>query len=70
MKPYDPEQFRKKRAPWFSGVTLSLVSMFVLACMLVVWNKFPNNEATDSDLTIYCAAGIRLPVEEAASAFE
>ncbi len=70
MKPYNPEQFRKRRSPWHSGITLSLVSMFVLASMLVVWNKFPDNEASPDDLVVYCAAGIRLPVEETAAAFQ
>ncbi|OUU46591.1 MAG: hypothetical protein CBC16_00130 [Verrucomicrobia bacterium TMED56] len=29
------------KTPKFTGVTLSLLSMFVLAAMFVVWEKFP-----------------------------
>ena len=38
--------------------------------MIVVWNKFPEEETSPTDLIVYCAAGIRKPVEEAAIAFQ
>ena len=49
---------------------MSLVSIFVLASMLVVWNKFPEEKTTPDDLIVYCAAGIRKPVEEAVKAYQ
>ena len=38
--------------------------------MIAVWHKFPEVETSPEDLTVYCAAGIRKPVEEAAIAFQ
>ena len=49
---------------------MSLVSIFVLASMIAVWSKFPEVETSPEDLIVYCAAGIRKPVEEAAIAFQ
>ena len=70
MKPFDPNKDKRWRTPWYGGVTLSLVSIFVLASMLVVWNKFPEEKTTPDDLIVYCAAGIRKPVEEAVKAYQ
>ena len=38
--------------------------------MIAVWHKFPEVETSPEDLIVYCAAGIRKPVEEAAIAFQ
>ena len=48
----------------------SLISIFALVILLFLWKQFPGNEPSPDDLVVYCAAGIRLPVEEAATAFE
>lgn len=71
MKPFNPDQlYKRRRSPWYSGVTLSLLAMFVLACMVAVWYKMRDAQNTPGDLVVYCAAGIRLPVEAAAAAYE
>ena len=38
--------------------------------MLVVWNKLPEQKTAPDDLIVYCAAGIRKPVEEAVKAYQ
>lgn len=70
MKPFDPEKNIRWKTPLNSGVTWSIVSIFALVILLLLWKQFPVNETSPEDLTVYCAAGIRLPVEEAATAFE
>ena len=70
MKPFDPEKDVRWQTPRNSGVRWSLVSGFALIILLFIWKQFPANEASPDDLIVYCAAGIRLPVEEAAKQFE
>ena len=70
MKPFDPEKDKRWKTPRNSGITWSLVSIFALVILLFLWKQFPSNETSPDDLVVYCAAGIRLPVEEAATAFE
>ena len=70
MKPFDPENDTRWKTPRNSGVMWSLISIFALVILLFLWKQFPGNEPSPDDLVVYCAAGIRLPVEEAATAFE
>jgi ABC-type molybdate transport system substrate-binding protein len=70
MKSFDPEKDKRWKTPRNSGVIWSLISMLVLIVLLFVLKEFPGNEPSPDDLVVYCAAGIRLPVEEAAAAFE
>ena len=70
MKPFDPEKDARWQTPRNSGVRWSLVSGFALIILLFIWKQFPANETSPDDLIVYCAAGIRLPVEEAAKQFE
>ena len=70
MKSFDPEKDKRWETPRNNGVIWSLVSVAALVILLFLWKKFPGNEPSPDDLVVYCAAGIRLPVEEAARAFE
>ena len=70
MKSFDPEKDKRWETPRNNGVIWSLVSVAALIILLFLWKKFPGNEPSPDDLVVYCAAGIRLPIEEAARAFE
>ena len=69
VKPFNPEQVKTFRAPKYGGVTLSLLSMFVLGSMMVVWNKLPSDNSSMS-LRVLCDEALRKPVEEGVSQFE
>ena len=69
VKPFNPEQVKTFRAPKYGGVTLSLLSMFVLGSMIVVWNKLPSENSSMS-LRVLCDEALRKPVEEGVSQFE
>ena len=69
MKPFNPEKAKVFKTPKYGGVTLALLSMFVLASMLVVWNKLPPENSSTS-LKVLCDDALRFPVEHGASRFE
>lgn len=69
VKPFNPEQVKTFRAPKYGGVTLSLLSMFVLGSMMVVWNKLPSENSSMS-LRVLCDEALRKPVEDGVSQFE
>ena len=69
MKPFNPKQVKTFRAPKYGGVTLSLLSIFVLGSMMVVWNKLPP-ENFPTSLRVLCDEALRIPVEQGASQFE
>ncbi|HAW99229.1 MAG TPA: hypothetical protein DCX67_11895 [Opitutae bacterium] len=69
MKPFQPEQVKTFRAPKYGGVTLSLLSMFVLGSMLVVWNRLPKEKPAPA-LRVLCDEALRVPVEKAIIQFE
>jgi ABC-type molybdate transport system substrate-binding protein len=69
VKPFNPKQAKTFRAPKYGGVTLSLLSMFVLGSMMVVWNKLPPENSSIS-LRVLCDEALRKPVEQGASQFE
>ena len=72
MKPFNPEEIKTFRAPKYGGVTLSLLSMFVLASMIVVWNKIgeQGQEQYNQSLRVRCDESIAIPVKECAEQFE
>jgi hypothetical protein len=43
MKPFEPDQIKTFRTPKYTGVTLSLLSIFVLASMIAVWDMMPTS---------------------------
>ena len=60
------------KTPKYTGVTLSLLSMFILAAMFVVWQRFPQNQEdkSEKDFTILCDQILKQPVEKILKAFE
>ena len=72
MKPFNPEEIKTFRAPKYGGVTLSLLSMFVLASMIVVWNKIgeQGQEQFNQSIRVLCDESIAIPVKECAEQFE
>ena len=69
MKPFNPEKAKIFKTPKYGGVTLALLSMFVLASMMVVWNKL-TPESSSMPLRVLCGDALRFPVEHGASQFE
>ena len=72
MKPFTPEEIKTFRAPKYGGVTLSLLSMFVLASMIVVWNKIgeQGQEQFNQSIRVLCDESVSAPVKECAEQFE
>ena len=60
------------KAPKYTGVTLSLLSMFVLAAMFVVWQKFPKDQKSESDteISVICDTELKVPAVNIISSFE
>ena len=69
MKPFNPEKAKFFKTPKYGGVTLALLSMFVLASMMVVWNRLPPDNPS-MPLRVLCDDALRFPVERGASQFE
>ncbi len=57
------------RTPKYTGVTLSLLSIFVLVCMLAVWEKMSHHDSPPS-ITGLVWSECRTPVEQARIEFE
>ena len=55
--------------PKYTGVTLSLLSMFVLVCMFAVWEKMPKQDTPDPLLVSVPEIAFQ-PVHAAQKAFE
>ncbi|MFP6899695.1 MAG: extracellular solute-binding protein [Opitutales bacterium] len=68
IKPFDPSKFDPKRSFWRNGITLSLVAIVVLVALIKVMTTL--KVASPGDLNVYCAAGLRKPIMDAATAFE
>ncbi|MBO94148.1 MAG: hypothetical protein CMI32_04515 [Opitutales bacterium] len=68
IKPFDPSKLEPKRSFWRNGITLSLVAVVVLVALIKVMTSL--RVAAPDDLMVYCAAGLRKPVMEAAIDFE
>ena len=70
MKPFEPDQIKTFRTPKYTGVTLSLLSIFVLASMIAVWDMMPTNSESLSDpLSIHCEKFIEEPIRATAAQF-
>jgi ABC-type molybdate transport system substrate-binding protein len=72
MKPFNPEEIKTFKAPKYGGVTLSLLSMFVLASMIVVWNKIgkQEQEQLNESFSVLCDESVLIPVKQCAEQFE
>ena len=70
MKPFDPSQIKTFRTPKYTGITLSLLSMFVLTSMMVVWDKVYYKEEPLRFLNILCEVSLQQPLVEAAENFK
>ena len=68
IKPFDPSKFEPKRSFWRNGITLSLVAIVVLLALIKVMTTL--KITSPDDLNVYCAAGLRKPILDAATAFE
>lgn len=70
MKPFEPDQIKTFRTPKYTGVTLSLLSIFVLASMIAVWDMMPTNSESPSDpLSVHCEKLIEEPIRATAAQF-
>ena len=60
------------KTPKYTGVTLSLLSMFVLAAMFVVWQKFPKQDPQESEqnISILCDFKLKIPIEKILASFK
>ena len=45
---------KHSKAPRYTGVTLSLLSLFVLACMFVVWEKYLSRHSPHERIPVFC----------------
>jgi ABC-type molybdate transport system substrate-binding protein len=68
IKPFDTSKYEPNRSFWRNGITLSLVAIVALVALIKVMTTL--KVASPGDLNVYCAAGLRKPIMEAASAFE
>ena len=70
MKPFEPDQIKTFRAPKYTGVTLSLLSIFVLASMIAVWDMMPTSSESPGDpLSVHCEKLIEKPIRATAAQF-
>ena len=71
MKPFEPDQVKTFRNPKYTGISLSLLSMFVLTSMIVIWNQItPHSQPEEIALSIACESILEIPVRESAAQFE
>lgn len=69
MKAFDPAGTKHFKTPKYTGVFLSLLSMFVLASMLVVWKQIPKVEKSQK-LEVRALSCLRQCMESIGSSFE
>jgi len=70
MKKYQFDQSPQLiRPPKYSGITLSLLSLFVLVCMLAVWEKMPKDDI-QSPLAVRAPAKAEDVLRDAVKGFE
>lgn len=70
MKKYQFDQSPQLiRPPKYSGITLSLLSLFVLVCMLAVWEKMPK-EDFDQQLVVWAPKKAEGVLRHAMNGFE
>ena len=66
-----PEYKPLFKTPKYTGVTLSLLSIFVLASMLVVWEKMPQVEPSNGskDLSVWAEDSLQTSLKLAQAAY-
>ena len=69
IKPYVPKQSKYFKTPKYTGVTLSLLSLFVLASMLVVWQKTTSSIQTANEILVVADSSSRMPVTHGVNEF-
>ena len=69
IKPYNPEQTKYFKTPKYTGVTLSLLSLFVLASMLVVWQKTTTSIIHEDEILVLADSFSKEPITDAVNEF-
>ena len=70
MKPFDPSQFKTFKTPKYTGVTLSLLSMFVITAMMVIWDKISEQNKPKFFINLVCDDYLQKPLTEIAKSFK
>ena len=70
MKPFDPSQFKTFKTPKYTGVTLSLLSMFVITAMMVIWDKISEQNKPKYFIYLVCDDYLQKPLTEIAKSFK
>lgn len=70
IKPFEPDQVKTFRTPKYTGITLSLLSMFVLTAMFAVWNKVSNPPETHHSILVLAEKSLQAPLTEVSEQFK
>lgn len=70
IKPFEPDQVKTFRTPKYTGITLSLLSMFVLTAMFAVWNKVSNPSETHHTILVLAEKSLQAPLAEISEQFK
>ena len=70
IKPFEPDQVKTFRTPKYTGITLSLLSMFVLTAMFAVWNKVSNPAETHHTILVLAEKSLQAPLAEISEQFK
>lgn len=70
MKPFEPDQLKTFRPPKYTGISLSLLSMFVLTAMIVVWDKVSNPSETQHSILVLAEQSLKVPLNKIAEQFQ
>ena len=68
VKTFEPQISKFFKTPKYTGITLSLISMFVLASMFVVWERIPKNPLGEK-IQVLADESIKSNLLEIASSF-
>lgn len=69
IKPYNPEETKYFKTPKYTGFTLSLLSLFVLASMLVVWQKTSTSIIHEDKILVLADSSSKEPITHAVNEF-
>jgi len=70
IKPFEPDQVKTFRTPKYTGITLSLLSMFVLTAMFAVWNKVSDPSETHHSILVLAEKSLQAPLTEVSEQFK
>ena len=70
IKLFEPDQVKTFRTPKYTGITLSLLSMFVLTAMFAVWNKVSDPSETHHSILVLAEKSLRAPLTEVSEQFK